>query len=246
VTVDRNGLSAGEYNGSITVTSNGGDQVVSIAMEVLPPILLVSSTLLDFGSSETNLTIIITNGGEGTLNWSISTEESWINLWPSSGSTNSEEDEISVTIDRSALDYDSYIGSLAVTSDGGNADVSVNMIVPFHEEFSNLDAWTNDLWVLGGACPDSPCASFYQYGDGNPDIATMYTYVDVVDGQTLSFWTNDGGLEIELYINNNLVWTKSSGDASTISLNGTGNIQIKFVASGSEYLSAYLDEIYIE
>jgi len=246
VSVDRSGLAAGNYNGNVTITSNGGDQVVSVAMDILPPVMQLSSNLLDFGSSEDNQTFTITNSGSGTLNWSIVGDQDWISLWPSAGSTDTEEDEISVTIDRAGLAYDSYTGTLTITSDGGNADVSVSMVVPFHEDFSNLDTWTNDLWVLGSACPDSPCASFYQYGDGNPDIATMYTYVDVVDGQTLSFWTNDSGLEIELYINNNLVWTKSSGDASTISLNGTGNIQIKFVASGSEYLSAYLDEIYIE
>jgi len=74
----------------------------------------------------------------------------------------------------------------------------------------------------------------------------MYTYVNVVDGQTLSFWVNQGGLEIELYINNNLIWTKSSGADPSIDLNGSGNIQIKFVASGPEYYSAYIDNLIIE
>ena len=246
VTVDRSGLAAGDYSGSVTVTSNGGDQVVAVSMEILPPILVVSSSLLDFGSTETNQTFLITNIGAGTLNWSISVDQFWISLWPSSGSTSTEEDEISVTVDRSGLSYGSYSGNLNITSDGGDATVSVNMDVPFFEDFADLDDWTNDLWTLGSSCPDSPCAMFYQYGDGNPDIATMYTYVNVVDGQTLSFWVNQGGLEIELYINNNLIWTKSSGADPSIDLNGSGNIQIKFVASGPEYYSAYIDNLIIE
>jgi len=246
VNVDRAGLSVGDYTGIISISSNGGDINIDVSMEILPPYLVVSSNSLDFGSTETIQNFTITNIGAGTLNWSISADQSWISLWPSSGSTSTEEDEISVTVDRSGLSYGSYSGNLNITSDGGDATVSVNMDVPFFEDFADLDDWTNDLWTLGSSCPDSPCAMFYQYGDGNPDIATMYTYVNVVDGQTLSFWVNQGGLEIELYINNNLIWTKSSGADPSIDLNGSGNIQIKFVASGPEYYSAYIDNLIIE
>ena len=122
------------------------------------------------------------------------------------------------------------------------------MQVPFYEDFSDLDNWTNDLWEIWNStnCLEPPCAMFYQYGDADPDIATMSTYVDVVDGQTISFWINQGGLEIELFINNILIWTKSSGDPPSIDLNGTGTIEIKFVASGPEYFTAYVDELIID
>ena len=247
VSVDRSGLAAGDYNGSITVNSNGGDQSVAITLAV-PVRLVVSPTYLNFGTYETSQSFTITNIGEGTLNWSITDDYSWIDLWPTSGSTTTEVDEISVSVDRNGLSYGSYAGNIDITSDDGDESVSVDMQVPFYEDFSDLDNWTNDLWAIWNStnCLEPPCAMFYQYGDADPDIATMSTYVDVVDGQTISFWINQGGLEIELFINNILIWTKSSGDPPSIDLNGTGTIEIKFVASGPEYFAAYVDELIID
>ena len=130
VTVDQSGLAAGDYSGSVTVTSNGGDQVVAVSMEILPPILVVSSSLLDFGEFTTILSFTISNEGTAPLNWSISSNQSWIAVNPSSGTTNAgNPTDVSVTVDRTDSDAGSYSGSIYVQSNGGDATIDISMIV---------------------------------------------------------------------------------------------------------------------
>ena len=244
VNVDRAGLSVGDYTGIISVSSNGGDINIDVSMEILPPYLVVSSNSLDFGSTETSQNFTITNIGAGTLNWSISTNQSWISLWPSSGSTSTEEDEISVTVHRTGLSYGAYSGELNITSDGGDETISVNMDVPFFEDFADLNDWSNDGWSVSNSnlCYNPPCANC---GDSQ---STMSLDVSVIDGQVLSFWARINNVyngEVALYLNNVQVWSRASEGTETPSLeiSGTGVINIKFIGSHD---SVYIDEIRIE
>ena len=247
VNVNRSGLSPNTYTGSISVDSNGGNQSVSVTM-VVPegpsPAISVNPTTLDFGGSETQLTFTISNVGEETLNWSISADQSWISLWPSSGSTSTEEDEISVTVDRTGLSYSAYSGELNITSDGGDETISVNMDVPFFEDFADLNDWSNDGWSVSNSnlCYNPPCANC---GDSQ---STMSLDVSVIDGQVLSFWARINNVyngEVALYLNNVQVWSRASEGTETPSLeiSGTGVINIKFIGSHD---SVYIDEIRIE
>jgi hypothetical protein len=217
-------------------------------MEILPPYLVVSSNSLDFGSTETIQNFTITNIGAGTLNWSISADQSWISLWPSSGSTSTEEDEISVTVDRTGLSYGAYSGNLNITSDGGNETVSVDMNVPFFEDFSNLDAWTNDGWTISsdyyGSNP--PSARHYWY---DSQTSTISINVDVTEGQTLSFYryASQQSTVLELYFNNVLVWNNPQWWAGagnhSVPITGSGTLNIKFIGIGG---SVYIDDLSIE
>ncbi|MBT4796362.1 MAG: hypothetical protein HON83_08155 [Candidatus Marinimicrobia bacterium] len=250
VNVDRAGLSVGDYTGIISISSNGGDINIDVSMEILPPYLVVSSNSLDFGSTETIQNFTITNIGAGTLNWSISADQSWISLWPSSGSTSTEEDEISVTVDRTGLSYGAYSGELNITSDGGDETISVNMDVPFFEDFADLNDWSNDGWTVSNSnnCSDPPCA--LHYTGYNSQINTMSINVNVTDGQTLSFWAyvySPSGT-VELFFNNVLVWSKTGYGTETpsIGISGSGNLNIKFVGSGPDYSSVYIDNLSIE
>ncbi len=131
VTIDRNGLDPGSYDGTITVTSDGGNQDISVTIEVPEePILSVTSFSLDFGTSTTELTFDITNTGTGTLDWNISENIGWMTLSTSSGSTTTETDQVTATIDRSSLDPGSYNGTITISSDGGNQEIAVTMEVP--------------------------------------------------------------------------------------------------------------------
>ena len=251
VNVSRSGLSPNTYSGSISVDSNGGNQSVSVTM-VVPegpsPTISVNPTNLDFGGSETQLSFTISNVGEETLNWSISADQSWISLWPSSGSTTTEEDEISVTVDRTGLSYGAYSGNLNITSDGGNETVSVDMNVPFFEDFSNLDAWTNDGWTISsdyyGSNP--PSARHYWY---DSQTSTISINVDVTEGQTLSFYryASQQSTVLELYFNNVLVWNNPQWWAGagnhSVPITGSGTLNIKFIGIGG---SVYIDDLSIE
>ena len=97
----------------------------------LDPQLSVSKTSLDFGSESTESTFTITNQGEGTLEWSISSSQNWLSCSPNSGSTTTESDGITVTVNRSGLSDGSYEGEIRVTPNfGAVKSISVQMVVP--------------------------------------------------------------------------------------------------------------------
>ena len=132
VTANRSSLAAANYSATITVTSNGGTETVSVAMEVLAsPVLAVSALALDFGTGLTSLTFDITNLGGGNLTWNITDNDSvgFLGTAPTSGSTTSETDTITVTANRSSLAAANYSATITVLSNGGNATVSVAMEV---------------------------------------------------------------------------------------------------------------------
>jgi len=92
------------------------------------PILNIYPSYLNFGSTTTIKTFSITNIGIGTLTYSITPDQSWITVVPSSGSTTNEVDMISVTIKRSNANSIFYTGSVNVTSNGGNKTLGISML----------------------------------------------------------------------------------------------------------------------
>ena len=130
VSVNRTGLEVGNYTGNLSVTSNGGDFNVPVQMEVTPVILIIDPNSLDFGSVETDLSFTISNTGNGELNWFLTPNQSWLTANPTSGSLTNNSEDVNVTVNRSGLSPDTYNGSISITSNGGNQDVNITMIVP--------------------------------------------------------------------------------------------------------------------
>ena len=130
VTVNRAGLGVGNYTGNLSFTSNGGDFNVPVQMEVTPIVLIVNPLSLDFGEEETELTFEISNTGNGTLNWELTLNQNWITANPTSGSLTNNNETVIVNVDRAGLAPDTYNGSISITSNGGNQDLAVTMIVP--------------------------------------------------------------------------------------------------------------------
>ncbi len=127
VTVDRSSLPTGSYSGSIELSSNGGNATVSVTMEVFAePVLGVSPSQLHFSPATPNGGLWIWNSGGGTLQWSIATDQPWLSVAPASGTGNAT---INVIVDRSSLPNGFYSGSIGISSNGGNATVSVTMEV---------------------------------------------------------------------------------------------------------------------
>ena len=113
----------------ITVTSNGGNATVEVQVPVPPPVLSVSPTYLDFGTTATSLTFDIINIGGGTLNWTISDDAEWVAVDPTSGTTTTETDQITVSIDRTAVTPGSYTAQITVRSNDGDATVDIRLMV---------------------------------------------------------------------------------------------------------------------
>jgi hypothetical protein len=145
VHVDRAGMPDGTHYGFLTVVSNGGDATVPVAMTVSPPSLWVSPTALNFGSTETDKLIYVSNAGSGELHWNVTSDQLWLSANPISGTNDAD---VTVHVERTGLADGAYQGALSVTSNGGEATVAVEMWVgprpilglnPRHMMFSPSD-----------------------------------------------------------------------------------------------------------
>jgi len=122
--IDVIGQSGGVGGSSSTNYKEAGGYFASVNVPQMP-MLSVTPTTLDFGTTQTSLTFQITNTGSGTLNWSVaeSPDKAWITSVVPAGGNGSGT--VTVTVDRSLLAGASDSGTIAVTSNGGNANVAV-------------------------------------------------------------------------------------------------------------------------
>ena len=113
-----------------TVTATFSKVEVEVVKEVVAsPILDVSPTSLDFGTTATSKGLEIGPAGGGTLTWKISDNQPWLSVGPISGSTTTEVDNITVTVKRTGLAERTYTGIITVTYNGGTKAISVSMRV---------------------------------------------------------------------------------------------------------------------
>lgn len=95
------------------------------------PELSVSTSTLRFDPEDTEKSITITNTGEGTLEWVISSDETWLSISMESGTTTTENDDITVSVDRADMSDGTYNGTLTIQPNIGSAEtVSIEMVIP--------------------------------------------------------------------------------------------------------------------
>lgn len=129
VQVDRTGLADGGYEGNLSVTSNGGDATIPVDMWVGPqPILSLDPTVLFFSPTDSTDQFTITNAGEGTLEWAITWDETWIDVVPPLEGTG--DATITVNVDPASVPPGARNGYVTVTSNGGTASVEVRYLPP--------------------------------------------------------------------------------------------------------------------
>ena len=88
------------------------------------PMLTVSPTRLHFGATTDVLRVRLINSGTGALNvWTIQPDESWISVssveWPT----------VTVRVDRAGLAEATHLGSIDITSDGGDLTIPLTVQV---------------------------------------------------------------------------------------------------------------------
>lgn len=130
-------LAPGTHQDTFTVMSNGGDQLVSVAILVtLGGALILDPTTLDFGATISSSSFTIGNGGTESLTWTlqaIAVETPWLQFvqgTPNTGTITTNVQTIGVTVDRTDLEAGEYTGSIRVTSDAGEGTITVTMTVP--------------------------------------------------------------------------------------------------------------------
>lgn len=112
-------LKALDDAGNASPLSNVASDTTSGGTPPVRPVLAVTPGSLDFGDTQTTLSLTITNAGTGTLGWSIESNRAWLVVQPSIGSTTTEADIVTVTVFRGGLPAGEYTGTLTITPNPG-------------------------------------------------------------------------------------------------------------------------------
>ncbi len=86
--VDRTGLPNGVYPGKYTITSNGGTFNRNVTLIVQPtPVPVAGPSVVTLALQSPTATFWLSNGGGGTLEWTVSASQPWIGLQPPGSGT---------------------------------------------------------------------------------------------------------------------------------------------------------------
>ena len=132
VSVNPSGLSGGNYATSVVIAVEGlkgriNRTTIPVSLTVggtssTPSISLNPSTLsfsgVAGGSAPTAQVITLTNPSGGTLSWTTSDNASWLILSTGSGTTTTETDSISATVNPTGLTAGTYTAAVTVSSSG--------------------------------------------------------------------------------------------------------------------------------
>jgi hypothetical protein len=133
VSVDRSVVNYGSYNDVITVTSDVGNTTISVQMikqNPSAPQLTVTPILSDFGTSQTETNVTLSNTGTGTLSWSAVSSDGWITVTPNSGDITTNSTSAKLKVNRSGLAPGNFNGTVIFSSNGGNQTATVKMNIP--------------------------------------------------------------------------------------------------------------------
>ena len=134
LTANRSALGPGISQGAVLVTSNGGDQQVSVSIsQPAIPMLQVSPESVDFGTDLSIATLTIGNGGLANLEWAVSVpaSASWLGASPRSGAVADFQgsDTVILTASRDGLAAGDYATTVTVTSNDTDIEVPVTLSV---------------------------------------------------------------------------------------------------------------------
>lgn len=141
IVVNTNGLVAGTYSGSITITDPSADNnplTVPVILTILPrPSINFSPSSFSFSAEEGGAnpppqTITISNSYLGTLNWTLSDNVSWLSENPVSG-VNTGTSTLSVNI--AGLTAGTYLGTITITDpNASNSPRSVGVALTIRKK----------------------------------------------------------------------------------------------------------------
>lgn len=168
LTADRSNIGFGNYSDVVQINSNGGNKQVNVMMvkqDPNAPYLTVTPLQLNYGATLSTLTLDVSNGGAGNLNWSITKDQNWITVNPLSG-TNSGT--VTVSISRNGLPSgQNFTGNVTILSNGGTKVIPVSMSTgqPYTGTWSTMTPYlaginpesnsilavvnSNNIWVAG-------------------------------------------------------------------------------------------------
>ncbi len=116
----------GYVNNSAVVKAGFGEtQTADIQISSRIPELTIDNYILNFGSTLTTLSLIISNTGVGDLEWAATPSESWISLNTTGGLIHTGSVAVTVKIDRSGMAAGNYSVPLIFTSNANSETVEI-------------------------------------------------------------------------------------------------------------------------
>ena len=208
VQVNQSGLSAGTYNSTVRIAiagKNGLYQTASVAVSLVvstggttaTPSILLNPISLSFsgtagGATPLAKTMNLANPTGGTLTWSMTESAPWLALNITSGTTTTETDQVSASVNIQGLAAGTYSTVITVAASGSanspqQVPVSLTLSQPTTTASASL-SWTADT------DPDLAGYKVYigtQSGLYNPPITlgtvTTYTAKNLASGKTYYF-----------------------------------------------------------
>jgi hypothetical protein len=201
VSVNTAGLGAGTYSSTIAISAPGStnpsQQIpVTLTVTVPPPVIGNSPTSLSFtmlqgSTSLGSQTLSITNPGKGTLSWTASEAVSWLTLSPVSGTTTTETDVISVTVNPTGLASNLYTTPISITASGAtNSPQQVLVTVAITAPTSGVATLSWDANTEGDLAGYKVYAGTASRSYGPPiDVGnvTSFQIINLQPGQTYYF-----------------------------------------------------------
>ena len=241
VSISTSGLEYGQcYTCSISVTSNGGSQTVTVKVCTSPcdPQLGVTPTTLDFGTMCPGQTaqkpFTVRNDGPqcSTLTWQASESCSWItSVSPSSGSlSGGQSQSVTVSISTSGLsEGQTYTCSFSITSNDGSETVTVKVIIgtavlyvfPTSLDFGTIDPGQTDQKSFT-VRNDGDCSLQWQASETCSWITQIIPSSGTLNpGQTEAVWVyiDASGLEFDqTYTCSISITTNDGSETVTVTL----------------------------
>ncbi|WP_447979345.1 BACON domain-containing protein [Candidatus Nitrospira bockiana] len=122
---------------------------------------------MEGGSNPADQTLTITNTGGGTLSWTISDDGDWVSVSPTSGTTTTESDLVTVSVNMFGLASGTYTAVLTLSSGSVLARLPVSLeVLPAAPTVSQSPASLTFVGVAGGANPTAQQITLTNKGHG--------------------------------------------------------------------------------
>jgi len=252
VMVDTGGMNTGTYNGTLTIRDPGAtnsprqiDVTVNITKEPLPEIG-VSSNRLNFkapvGSNPSSQTLRIRNTGGGTLNYNITTDQPFISVNPSGGSSTGDEKSHSVSISSSGFLAGTYFGTIIIddpnaTNSPHGVDVKLELTAPMGDNRISIScspsSASKDTIIDVPVKIEGNLNEIQVFGLDLHFDTNMFAFHSCSKGNLTGSWAAVAGNEISAGV---VRCGGFAGSASPISIGSQGTIAvIKLRVTGDSY-----------
>jgi uncharacterized protein (TIGR03437 family) len=198
LTADVDGLKAGTYLGSVTVTAGAERKVVPVTLIVRPVrrTILVSQTGLTFtavagGGAPTPQNVGILNIGAGVLNWRATSRSQFVRLGTAAGTVNEpwlEVGNLSVGVTPDGLAAGQYYDQIEISGDADNSPQLVTVLLNVLPEGSNPGPEVSPSGMIfitkAGENPGSQTVTFNHLGRGavTYDSSRLGSWYDTAPG----------------------------------------------------------------